>query len=113
MKIKLISYPYKDYEVGEIVDLGEDKNRSMVSLQRAVWVEEEEKKKRTPKKTVTKTATQTQDDVIEEEEKPAKETEEVEETKKPTRGPDGKFVSKEETENTEKPKKKGFLSRLR
>ena len=96
MKIKLVRYPYKDYEVGEIVDFGEEKNASMVSIGRAVWVEEEEKKKRTPKKTVTKTATQTQEDVVEEE--PAGETEEVEEKKAPARGSDGKFVSTKDTE---------------
>ncbi len=67
MKIKLVRYPYKDYEVGEIVDLGEEKNTSMVSIGRAVWVEEAEVKK------------------------------------KPARGPDGKFISKKETEE---PKKK-------
>ena len=50
MKIKLVRYPYKDYEVGEIVDLGEEKNSSMVSIGRAVWVEEEEKKKTSKKK---------------------------------------------------------------
>ncbi len=45
MKIKLIRHPYGDYEVGEVVDLGEEKNKSMVSIGRAVWVEEEVKKK--------------------------------------------------------------------
>ena|SRR3989344_3642727 len=43
--IKLANYPYREYKVGEIVDLGEEKNKSMVSLQRAVWVEVEEKPK--------------------------------------------------------------------
>ena len=65
MKIKLVRYPYRDYKVGEIVDLGEEKNKSMVSIGRAVWVEEEVKKK-------------------------------------PARGPDGKFISKKETEEPKK-----------
>lgn len=43
MKIKLINYPYKNYEVGEICDFGEEKNASLVSLQRAVWAEENKK----------------------------------------------------------------------
>ena len=97
MKIRLIRYPYKDYEIGEIIDLGEEKNKSMVSLQRAVWFEEEKKKPRAKKKAAA-TTTQAKDDVVEEKEG------------KPARGPDGKFVSKKETEE---PKKKGFLSRLR
>lgn len=37
MKIKLINHPYKEYGVGEVVDLGEEKNKSMVSIGRAVW----------------------------------------------------------------------------
>ena len=37
MKIKLIRYPYKEYEIGDVLDLGKEKNKSMVSLQRAVW----------------------------------------------------------------------------
>lgn len=41
--IKIIKYTYKDYEVGEVVDLGEEKNTSMVSFQRAVWWDNEEK----------------------------------------------------------------------
>ncbi len=57
MKIKLINYPYLDYEIGEIVDLGEEKNKSMVALQRAVFVEEAEKEKK-PKKKTPKTTTQ-------------------------------------------------------
>ena len=99
MKIKLVRHPYGDYEVGEVVDLGEEKNKSMVELQRAVWVEEEEKKKRTPKKTATKTTTQTQEEVVEEEE-PTGETEEVEEKKAPARGSDGKFISTKDTEES-------------
>jgi hypothetical protein len=95
MEIKLIKYPYKDYEVGEIIDLGDEKNSSMVSIGRAVWVEEEKKK-------TTKTTTQTQDDTTEAETESPEETE----TKKaPARGPDGKFVS---TKDAEEPKKKDF-----
>jgi len=90
MKIKLVKHPYMDYEIGDIVDFGEEKNASLVEFQRAVWIEEEPKKK-TSKKKVTKTTTQ---------------TEEVEnEDSSPTRGADGRFVSKKE--ETEKPKKKG------
>lgn len=44
-QIKLIRFPYKNFEVGEIVDLGEEKNKSMVALQRAVWYDEGEIKK--------------------------------------------------------------------
>lgn len=39
MKIKLIHYPYGKYKVGEIVDLGEELNKSLVSFERAVWLE--------------------------------------------------------------------------
>jgi len=90
MKIKLVKHSYMDYEVGEVVDLGEEKNASLVEFQRAVWVEEETKKK-TSKKKVTETATQTEEDENED--------------SSPARGADGRFVSKEE--ETEEPKKKG------
>lgn len=39
MKIKLIHYPYKDFQIGEIVDFGEEINKSLVSFDRAVWIE--------------------------------------------------------------------------
>jgi hypothetical protein len=91
MKIKLVKFPYEDYEVGEVIDLGEEKNASLVEFQRAVWVEEEEKKK-TPKKKVPKTTTLTEDSTSEEDAPLA-------------RGADGRFVSKKE--ETEEPKKKG------
>jgi len=56
MKIRLVNYPYLDYEIGDVVDLGEVKNRSMVSIQRAVWEEEkpEPKKKKGGKKNAKK-----------------------------------------------------------
>lgn len=38
MKIKLINYPYQNFQIGDICDLGDEKNRSMVSLDRAVFV---------------------------------------------------------------------------
>ena len=41
--IKLTNYSYREYKVGEIVDLGEEKNASLVSFQRAVWVGEDKK----------------------------------------------------------------------
>lgn len=90
MKIKLVKFPYEDYEVGEVIDLGEEKNASLVEFQRAVWVEEETKKK-TSKKRTTKTTTQTEEDESED--------------SFPARGADGKFISKKEEE--EEPKKKG------
>ena len=97
MKIKIIRVPYGDCEVGEIIDLGEEQNRSLVEdFQRAVWVEEEEKK---PRKKVVKTTTQVEDDESESEDS------------SPVRGADGRFVSKEE--EVEKPKKRGFLSKLK
>lgn len=37
MKIILTNYPYKNFKIGETVDLGEAKNKSMVALGRAVW----------------------------------------------------------------------------
>lgn len=37
MKIRLVKYSYKDYKPGDVVDLGDEKNESMVELQRAVW----------------------------------------------------------------------------
>jgi len=40
VNIKLTNYPYKGFQVGEICDFGEEKNASLVSLQRAVWLEE-------------------------------------------------------------------------
>ncbi len=79
MKIIIVRYPYMDYEVGEVVDLGEELNKSLVELQRAVWAKEEEKKKKLTKKT-TKTTTQTEDDASKED--------------PPARGEDGRFVSK-------------------
>ncbi len=40
MKIKLTNYPYQDQNVGDVCDFGEDKNKSLVALQRAVWYKE-------------------------------------------------------------------------
>ncbi|HLE48874.1 MAG TPA: hypothetical protein VI819_02465 [Patescibacteria group bacterium] len=40
MKIKIVRYPYYDHKVGEIVNFGEEKNRSLVSFQKAVWVDD-------------------------------------------------------------------------
>lgn len=39
MKIKLTNYPYGDHNVGDICDFGQEKNTSLVSMQRAVWFE--------------------------------------------------------------------------
>ena len=50
MKIKLIHFPYYDHSVGEIVDFGEEINASLVSFNRAVWVEP----KKSPLKEVIK-----------------------------------------------------------
>ena len=41
MKIKIIHFPYYKHEIGEIVDLGEELNKSLVSFDRAVWIEPE------------------------------------------------------------------------
>ena len=38
-KIQLIEYSYQDHQVGDVVDLGEIKNTSMVGLGRAVWID--------------------------------------------------------------------------
>ena len=51
MKIKLINYPYYGHPVGEIIDLGEELNASLVSFNRAVWIET---KKAPPLKEVIK-----------------------------------------------------------
>jgi hypothetical protein len=50
MKIKIVKFPYKEFQVGEVIDLGEEKNRSMVNLQRAVWVGENNSKPKKAKK---------------------------------------------------------------
>jgi len=39
MKIKIIHYPYYDHKIGDIVDLGDELNKSLVSFDRAVWIE--------------------------------------------------------------------------
>lgn len=39
-KIKLIHFPYGEYQVGSVCDLGEEKNNSMVALNRAVFVDD-------------------------------------------------------------------------
>lgn len=54
MKIILINYPYKDHEIGDVLDLGEEKNKSMVSMHRAVWAEEPEKLKKKKVEEATK-----------------------------------------------------------
>lgn len=36
--IKLINYPYKDWKVGETVDLGKVKNESMIAMNRAIAI---------------------------------------------------------------------------
>lgn len=64
MKIKLIRYPYKDFETGEIVDLGEDKNKSMVSLQRAVWYDPGAVKKKDPVEEVIRDIVEEVRDVV-------------------------------------------------
>ena len=99
MKIKIVRFPYMGHEVGEIIDLGEEQNRSLVEdFQRAVWVEKENKK---PGKKVAKAIAQAKDDESESEDS------------SPVRGADGRFVSKKKEEETEKPKKRGFLGKLR
>ena len=102
MKIKLVGFPFRDYQIGEIVDLGEEKNRSMVALGRAVFYEPPEKPK--PKKPVTPkpktTTSETKEENILKKLLTNKLGQQVQEKKKkaastPARGPDGKFVSKE------------------
>ena len=95
MKIKLVRFPYEDHEVGEVVDLGEETNASLVEFQRAVWIEKGTKKK-TSKKKITKTTAQTEEGENED--------------SSPARGADGKFVSKKKEE--EEPEKKGLLNKL-
>ncbi len=96
MKIKLIRYPYMDYELGEVVDLGEDKNASMVSIQRAVWFKRAKKKKRAAKSATTsssETGRATSKKLISNKLAAAvqKKKKQVSTT---ARGSDGKFVSK-------------------
>ena len=38
MKIKIIHHPYYNHKIGDIVDLGEEINASLISFGRAVWV---------------------------------------------------------------------------
>jgi len=52
MKIKIIHYPYYDHKIGDIVDLGDELNKSLVSFDRAVWIE--------PKSIFSKPPTQTE-----------------------------------------------------
>jgi len=85
MNIKLVQYPYKDYKVGEVVDLGSEKNRSMVAIGRAVW---EEAPKIEPKK-----------ETVEVTEEKEAESEKIE-TAEPAEN------NKESKESTKKPKKK-------
>jgi len=42
--IRLINYPYGKYKVGDEVDLGDEKNQSMVALGRAVFVGDDAEK---------------------------------------------------------------------
>ena len=96
MKIKLIRYPYKDYELGEVVDLGIEKNESMVSIQRAVWFKRAKKKKRTAKSATassSETSSKTSKKIISNKLAAAvqKKKKQVSTT---ARGSDGKFVSK-------------------
>jgi len=39
MKIKLTNYPYQEFKVGDICDFGEAKNRSLVAMRRAVYLD--------------------------------------------------------------------------
>jgi len=55
MKIKLVRHPYQDHKIGDVIDLGEEKNKSLVEFQRAVWVEEGKSKKILKKKRSKKT----------------------------------------------------------
>lgn len=93
MKIKIVRFPYQDYDVGDIIDLGEEKNASLVSLQRAVYVDETPKKK---KKTSTK------------------ETTEKEETTKETTSetPTSSTEDEEKSEDGKKEEKKGLWSKM-
>lgn len=92
MKIRLVNYPYKEYEIGEVVDLGEKKNVSMVSIKRAVW-EEEPKKKPIPKKKAVKLT----EEPKEEEKAEEVNKDETKESDGPARDSSGKFVSKKDT----------------
>lgn len=42
--IRLINYPYKKWNIGDIIDLGKAKNESMISMGRAVAVAKPQKK---------------------------------------------------------------------
>lgn len=42
MKIKIIHYPYYKHQIGDVVDLGDEINTSLVSFNRAVWADNKE-----------------------------------------------------------------------
>lgn len=90
-----------DYEVGEVVDFGDEKNASMVSIQRAVWFKMSKKKRATKKGIAAKTATASSSETGRATSKKLisnKLAAAVQKKKKQVgtnaRGSDGKFVSK-------------------
>lgn len=48
MKIILTNYPYQDHQVGDACDFGEEVNKSLVGMGRAVWAEGDKPKKAAP-----------------------------------------------------------------
>ncbi|KKR71718.1 MAG: hypothetical protein UU16_C0055G0004 [Candidatus Woesebacteria bacterium GW2011_GWA2_40_7] len=53
MKIKIIHYPYYKHKIGDLVDLGEELNKSLVSFDRAVWIEPKSIFSKSPAQTET------------------------------------------------------------
>ncbi len=101
MKIKLTNYPYDKYTIGDICDFGEEKNASLVSFQRAVWVEE--KFKKTESKVVEEIVKETPP--IEEEKQAELETKEItQEIPEPEE--EKKFLQNELKEQIEQKKSK-------
>jgi len=48
--IKLVNYPYDEYMVGDICDFGDEVNKSLAEMQRAVYTEVTTEKKIEKKK---------------------------------------------------------------
>lgn len=111
MKIKLINYAYKDYPVGEIVDFGEEKNKSLVSLQRAVWYDPDELE-RMRRESIKKQKKQSED-------KPETNTEEqaiIVEKKKKIKSSGTRLIGnkiRDEVQKKQAEKKEGFWDKLK
>lgn len=108
MDVKIVHLPYREHNIGDVVDFGEAKNSSLVSMQRAVWHDPEtlEAQKKEAKKLAKKT---TQEVKEKEPEIASVESEKGTESK----GNEDIKIVEQSAEPAKKPKKKLIENKLK